>query len=69
MDYSRCVSEPCCLQLLWNAHIATVNAALRYVAARESLILLDYEQTMSQLPAAHLHARDGFHPQVTLDQL
>ena len=55
-----------CLQLLWNGHIANVNAALRHFAARESLTLLDFEQIMMQLPAAHVHARDGMHPQVTL---
>ena len=59
------IDAPLCVQLLWNSHIAAVNAALRHVAARESLPLLDLERIMMQLPAAHVHARDGFHPQVT----
>ena len=53
-------------QLLWNNYIAAVNHALRHVAAREGLPLLDYEDVTLQLPAAHAHARDGFHPQARL---
>ena len=51
-------------RLLWNNYIAAVNGALRHVAAQEAVTLLDYEGIMLQLPAAHAHAADGFHPQV-----
>jgi len=50
--------------VLWNNYIAAVNGALRHVAAREALPVVDYEGMMLQLPTAHAHSRDGFHPQV-----
>jgi len=53
-------------QLLWNAYIADVNAALRHVAANEQLTLLDYESIMLRLPTAHAHFMDGMHPLVRL---
>ena len=37
--------------------------ALRHVAIQEALPVVDYEGMMLQLPTAHAHARDGFHPQ------
>ncbi len=51
-------------QLLWNRYIAAANSALRHVAAEESLTLMDYESIMLQLPTAHSHRSDGFHPLV-----
>ena len=51
-------------QLLWNRYIAAANSALRYVAAEEGLTLIDYESIMLQLPTAHAHFPDGFHPLV-----
>jgi len=50
-------------RVLWNNYIAAVNGALRHVAAQEALPMLDYEGMMLQLPTAHAHSRDGFHPQ------
>ena len=49
--------------MLWNNYIAAVNGALRHVAAREALPVVDYEGMMLQLPTSHAHASDGFHPQ------
>ena len=51
-------------RVLWNNYIAAVNGALRFVAARQSLPIIDYERIMLQLPTAHLHSADGFHPLV-----
>jgi len=52
-------------RVLWNNYIGAVNAALRHVATREALSVVDYEGMMLQLPTAHAHARDGFHPQAS----
>ena len=49
-------------QLLLNNYIATMNAALRYVAATDGLVLIDLEAIAVQLPAAHLYLDDGMHP-------
>ena len=49
--------------MLWNNYIAAVNGALRHVAAREALPVIDYEDIMLQLPTAYVHSGDGFHPQ------
>ena len=49
-------------QLLLNNYMATVNAALRHVAASDGLVLIDLEAVAVQLPAAHLYLDDGMHP-------
>jgi hypothetical protein len=54
------------MQLLLNNYMATLNAALRHVAASDSMALLDFEAVALQLPAAHLYMDDGLHPQVLL---
>ena len=52
-----------CRQLLRNNWVATFNAALRFLADRDDIPLIDLETLHLQLPAAHCHKRDGFHPQ------
>ena len=54
-------------QLLRNNWIATLNAALRALATREDIPLIDVEALHLQLPAAHCHKPDGFHPQVRVE--
>ena len=49
-------------QLLLNNYIATLNAALRHVAASDGFALIDFESIALQLPAAHLYMDDGMHP-------
>ena len=53
-------------QLLRNNWIATLNAALRALAKRNNIPLVDLETLHLQLPAAHLYKADGFHPQEEL---
>ena len=50
-------------ELLWNNHLAVVNAALRHASREMALPVIDYESISMQLPDMHLHVRDGLHPQ------
>ena len=52
-----------CRQLLRNNWVATLNAALRHLAMRDDIALIDLETLHIQLPAAHCFKQDGFHPQ------
>ena len=52
-----------CRQLLRNSWIATFNAALRGLADREGIPLVDLETLHLQLPAAHSFQHDRLHPQ------
>ena len=49
-------------QLLFNNWIGTLNAALRHVAKRDNIPLVDLETLLLQLPAAHCYSVDGIHP-------
>ena len=49
-------------QLLRSNWFATLDAALRYVAKRENIPLIDLEAIHLQLPAAHVYQWDGTHP-------
>ncbi len=62
----RCGRAALCRQLLRNNWVATLNSALRHLAARDGVPLLDVEALHLQLPAAHCHKPDGFHPQAEL---
>ena len=55
-----------CRQLLRNGWIATFNAALRFLAERDDIPLIDLETLHLQLPAAHCLISDGIHPQPEL---
>jgi len=52
--------------MLRNNWVATLNAAMRHVAARDGIPLVELETLHLQLPAAHLYNSDGFHPQPNL---
>ena len=39
-----------------------MNAALRHASRQMALPVIDFEAIAIQLPEAHLHAADGFHP-------
>ena len=55
-----------CRTLLNNNWVSTLNAAMRAVARRDGLPLLDLETLHLQLPAAHCYMIDGIHPLHTL---
>ena len=46
--------------------MSTLNAAMRHLAGRDGIPLLDLEVLNRQLPAAHLYQNDGIHPLDTL---
>ncbi len=52
--------------MLRNTWVATLNAAMRHLARRENIPLVDLETLHLQLPAQHLYKADGFHPQPSL---
>ena len=49
-----------------NNWASSLNAAMRHMARRDGLPLLDLETLHLQLPAAHLYMTDGLHPLDTL---
>lgn len=48
--------------LLNNNLVSTLNAAMRRIAQRDGLPLLDLETLHLQLPAAHCYMNDGIPP-------
>ena len=71
-----CASSAHSTQLLLNNYMATLNAALRHVAASDGIPLVDFEALALQLPAAHCiwatgctrrAARGGLMSKVTMD--
>ena len=52
--------------MLRNTWVATLNAAMRHIARRDNIPLVDLETLHLQLPAQHLYRPDGFHPQPSL---
>ncbi len=55
-----------CRTLLNNTWVSTLNAAMRAIAERDGLPLLDLEALHLQMPAAHCYMTDGIHPRDTL---
>ena len=49
-------------RLLRNKWVSTLNAAMRHMAKRDNVPLIDLERLHMQLPAAHCYRFDGFHP-------
>ena len=55
-----------CRQMLRNTWVATLNAAMRHIARRDNLPLVDLETLHLQLPVEHVYRVDGFHPRSNL---
>ena len=52
--------------MLRNTWVSTLNAAMRHMARRDDIPLVDLETLHLQLPAAHLYKEDGLHPRPNL---
>ena len=53
-------------QMLRNACVSTLNGAMRHIARRDNLPLVDLETLHLQLPVEHVYRVDGFHPRSNL---